>query len=338
MAPTLVDRWWRDSAPETVEHDLSSLWRDVSSRGAVARAVMSNLVVFRLHERRQGDRRAPEQATDVEAIIALHPSRAIVIEQAHGVHAPGAPIGAGVAVCVFGSPAAQYGVEQVLIESASGEASLPSIVRRFVRGDVPTSVWWTEDLSQVPPLASLVTMGRQLIYDSRCWQHVGTGIQRLAPLLENDDLDLADLNWRRLTALRRALADAARALPGSIAPPDVSIVHRGGDEALALLLAGWLAARLRWERGAWPAIALAGQAESGEHLVLTITARGGALRAVMNDHRVEITAPDAAPLTVPVPDDSEATAIAAELRSLSFDSALRETLEVLVRGLPNRHR
>ena len=58
-------------------------------------------------------------------------------------------------------------------------------MRRLVLGDLPTSVWWTEDLSQTPPLTELATMGRQFVYDSRQWRDVRAGIATVAGLLEH---------------------------------------------------------------------------------------------------------------------------------------------------------
>jgi len=38
MAATVIDRAWRDTTPDAVDGELAALWRDVASRGAVARA------------------------------------------------------------------------------------------------------------------------------------------------------------------------------------------------------------------------------------------------------------------------------------------------------------
>src|SRR5262249_14225945 len=80
MAATVIDRAWRDTTPDAVDGELAALWRDVASRGAVARAVMSNLVVFRFRERRESHRTASASTDAIEAVLARHPSRAILIE------------------------------------------------------------------------------------------------------------------------------------------------------------------------------------------------------------------------------------------------------------------
>jgi hypothetical protein len=332
MAAALIERQWRESTPEGVEDDLAALWRDVASRGAVARAVMSNLVVFRFHDRRLDAARtgdpAPAAAV-LDAVVALHPSRAIIIEHDRGDHDPRSPIGAGVGVCVFGPESARYGVEQVLVRSACAEVSLPSIVRRFVRGDLPTSVWWTEDLSRFPPLPALIAAGRQFVYDSRTWSNAREGFRTVSALARDHRIDVADLNWRRTSPLRRAMVHAAKTIPSisTVTTPDVRISHRHGEEALAWLVAGWLAARLGPE-GAWPSI---NESIEGDEILVVRTGEGDrALSATMNDHRVLVQQHDVPPMTVPASEEDVAAAIAAELRSLSHDAALRDALTAMV--------
>ena len=84
-------------------------------------------------------------------------------------------------------------------------------------------------------------MGRQLVYDSRSWRDFRQGIRALAPLLQQPGtVDLADVNWRRLNAIRQALVYAARnGDAGRFTIADVRIAHRPGEGALAWLLAGW---------------------------------------------------------------------------------------------------
>lgn len=334
MAAALVERAWRDSTPESVEHDLAALWRELAAGGAVARAVMSNLVVFRFVERRSdgtGDAgRGPDGIPvhpDLESVVALHPSRTIVIEHDRGEHDARAPVGARVGVSIFGPPAGHYGVEQIVVKSACAEVSLPSIVRRFVRGDLPTSVWWTEDVSQWPPLPALVATGRQLVYDSRGWRDIDAGFGAIAGFARDGRLDLADLNWRRLSPLRRALLHAARNPGAGAAPTQIRIAHRPGDAALGWLLAGWLGARLEWPGGAWPPVEASRQGD--ELLELTIGTGDATFTAALNEQRVLVSQPGVPPMLVPAPRDSEAETVAAELRSLSHDPALHDALLAL---------
>jgi glucose-6-phosphate dehydrogenase assembly protein OpcA len=329
-------RLFRVSTPEAIEPDLAALWRDLAQTDApIARAVMSNLVVFR-------DRIAPPD-TEVEAVtsdlpdlpleevLARHPSRLIVLEHERAERTSDVRVAAGVAIAVFGPPHARYGVEQIVTRSACGEASLPSIVRRFLRGDLPTTVWWTEDLSLAPPLAALVTMGRQLLYDSRQWRDVAAGVRTLAPLVGDRYADLADLNWRRLTPLRRALDAIRRASGLAAALPDAKmrIAHRAGDAPLAWLLAGALMAEQKKPVGQMPAVDQS--APDGTVLLMTLRRGSSETTITLTSERVVVDDGSGVPLVISAPAEPPAEAIAAELRMLSQDAALGAAIRALDR-------
>jgi len=342
MASTLVsNRVFRASAPDAIEADLATLWRELAQKGApVARAVMSNLVVFR-------DRIAPpgvdvEPVTSdlpdlpLEEVLARHPSRLIVLEHGHLDQMPDVAFAAGVGIAVFGPANARYGVEEIVARSACAEASLPSIVRRFVRGDLPTTIWWTEDLSQAPPLGTLVTMCRQLLYDSRQWRDVARGVRTLAPLVGDRHADLADLNWRRLAPLRRALDETRRARGVAVPMPDanVRIAHRPGDAALAWLLAGALMAEQKKPAGQMPDVDES--APDGTVLLMTIQRGSSETTVTLTGQRVVVEDGSGVSLAVSVPLEDVADAVAAELRMLSQDAALGAAIRALDRHLNAR--
>jgi glucose-6-phosphate dehydrogenase assembly protein OpcA len=324
----------RVSSPESIEDDLAALWRELAQGDApIARAVMSNLVVFR--DRIDVDAAELEVMTaglPIDEVVARHPSRVLVVEHALGDQAASAPFAAAIGIVAFGPPNARYGVEQIVLRSACAEASLPSIVRRFIRGDLPTSVWWTEDLARRPPLEAFVTIGRQLVYDSRDWHDVRAALRALAPLVAEHRIDLADVNWRRLTPLRRAIEHATRTSAATVPTTgaQVRIEHRAEDEALAWLLAGWLLAA-RPANAATPAPEVV-PSSSGD-AVLAVSMRDGSedVLVTLTTRAVVIAAHGAtAPLSVGVPIETEVDAIAAELRTLSQDTTLRAALRALV--------
>jgi len=230
---------------------------------------------------------------------------------------------------------ARHAIEQIAVRSQGLERSLPSIVRRLVLGDLPTSVWWTGDLSQTPPLAELATMGRQFVYDSRQWRDVRAGISTVAGLLDHPRApDLADLNWRRLAPLRqgvsRALA-AGRGTAGAGGPTalgapvlQIRLRHAPGEEALACLMTGWLRSRL--ERPSGPELGVTVSPEAGPDHRLAISigdGEAGGITATMSDRQVEVTSPSGpVPFVVAVPMEQEADAVAAELWTLGHDVAL----------------
>ncbi len=144
-------------------------------------------------------------------------------------------------------------------------------------------------------------------------------------------LDFADLNWRRLTPVRRALQDLAGALPlDALAPPQIRIACRRGDGALAWLLGGWLAARLGWPAGSMPRIE---EASAGAPLVtLAIGAGAGGTTVALTDDRLVVTPGSEPPYTSAVPRERDAEAIAAELRALAPDRDLRDVVDALRRA------
>jgi len=331
MAESLIDRTWRETTPDAIEADLAELWREVGQHSRVARAVMSNLVVVRERSSTRAaagiDPDALAKDLPLDEVAARHPSRVIVIQHDAAPQAARAPSAVSVGVVTFGPPHARYGVEQVVVHAACAERSLPSIVRRLLRGDVPTSVWWTDDLADVPPIEGIVTMARQFIYDSRGWRDVRAAAHALTAL--PDRLDLADLNWRRLTPLRHALIQACRdADIDCLKRADVAIVYRPSEDALAWLTVGWLTARLGWTASAPPRMT-----ESPDRDEIISISVGTELVAALNEHRVQITRGErGSPFTVSVPYESDADAVAAELRNLGYDACLRDVLRALARS------
>lgn len=335
---------WRPSAADTVDDDLAALWRDLAREAPVSRAVMSNLIVY--CRRAAGDDVAlasPPEGVPIEDVARHHPARVIVLHHDPDATAHDEESAAHVGALTFGPPEARYGVEQIVIRSRCREAALPSIVRRLVLGDVPTTVWWTDDLSGTGPLGPLATMGRQLLYDSRRWRDLRAAVLALAPLLTDPfGPDLADVNWRRLLPVRRALVHAV----GSGDPSkrqrltSVHIRHRAGEAALAWLFAGWLESAGSTGPGLH-------QAEGGrvlldppnisvdedsdlDHFVLTASFDDG-LHLRLGGHQVSIDDPlGPAPFAVAIPGETEAEAVAAELRVLTHDVALHDALVVLI--------
>jgi glucose-6-phosphate dehydrogenase assembly protein OpcA len=333
MAAPVSGKTTRPSEPGRIDADLAALWRDLGREASVARAAISNLVVY-CH-------RPPEVPVDlaallevqVDAVAGRHPSRMIVLLHDREQTPPCASLAASVAILTFGPAQARYGVEQIVIGACS-EASLSSIVRALTLGGLPTSVWWTDDFSDSgPPDATLATMGRQLVYDSRQWGSVQQGIAALTPLIENPDVpDFADLNWRRLSPLRQAVLHAIISAP----PLDpqrfsqVRIRHAPGEAALAWLLAGWFEAQLPSVRFGLDVDEAAVQGE-------VLTAFLGIpddpeLTIALNEHTVVATLRGSvAPIVTGLPRESRADAVASTLRTLGRDVCLHRTLAVLMR-------
>jgi len=200
-----------------------------------------------------------------------------------------------------------------------------------VRGDLPTTVWWTEDLSETPPLDAFIEIGRQLIYDSRVWQDVRRGVAVLEPLGAERRIDLADLNWRRLTPVRQALEPASgesRASPRGEAT--ARIAHRRGEAALAWLAAGWLLSDRQQAVSALPVVEES-ELEDGT-LSVTVRRESGETTVMLKDRSIAIMKASSPPLLVGIPIESVVEMVAAELRTFAHDAGLHDTIAALVRA------
>ena len=332
MAAPVGEATWRASTPDAIETDLAAVWRELATRTApVARAVMSNLIVVRdqtVVPSRTGSR---SDRYTLDEVSAYHPSRVIVITHDESRECADAALAARVGVLTFGPPSARYGVEQIAVQSACEEAALPSIVRRLIRGDLPTSLWWRADLSRIPLVDALVAMGRQVVFDSRQWQDVRRGVLALAPLLANRRVDLADLNWRRLAPVRQALLHAGESMTfDDLCRSTVTVAHRTGEAALAWLFHGWLSARMEWQGPADSRVEETGTMGDADD-VLTITMANGGSRLVisLSEHRVVVEHDKGSQFSMGVPQQGEADAVAAELRSLARDVCLHDAISAL---------
>ena len=141
-------------------------------------------------------------------------------------------------------------------------------------------------------------------------------------------LDLADVNWRRLAAVRRAIVYAAQG-EEEWSPETVRVAHRADERALAWLLAGWLASCLGWPPDHAPRIdAFA----DGDRLLLVELGREpNVVRLDCDGHRVIVHQPGKPPSMIGVPSEGEADAVAAELHTLSRDVRLHDALSALDR-------
>lgn len=332
----MTARLSRAVSPAEIDDELAVLWRDAGRDGPVARARMANLVVFRDCPPKEPVNLESIEGVPIDEVAERHPSRVILLLHGGNIDLR-SPQAATITVLLVGKPPTRFGIEKIAVRSACAELSLPSIVRRLALGDVPTSIWVTDDLSRTTtPIRSLVAMARQLVYDSRRWRDVRGGVLALAPFVTGPDVpDLADLNWRRLTPMRLALTQALAPMNAAVkvASMRLRIRHRPGDGAMAWLIAGWFSSRLAWAGDAqWPTTIE--EARRGDDIV-SVSFGGdepGDITATMNGSRVLVKYREGvAPFSVAVPRESEADAVAAELRTLTADRCLRETLAALAR-------
>ena len=311
---------WRPSTPDSIEADLASLWRDAGKSGPISRALMSNLVVV------SRCRSFPA----MDDVARRHPARMILLGYTAGAEQHDAPESAEVGLLTIGEATSRYGVELIAVHTACADESIHSIVRACTLGDVPTTVWWTGDLSDPVPPTALTTTGRQLVYDSRLWHDVKAGVDSAIDVLGRAKApDLADLNWRKLAAVRSALVHVLRVEQSrDLKAPNVHVTHRPGEAAAGWLIAGWLSAGIK---GRFPSdLVRVQEADLGDEIVsVRITENGWSASASMNPDEVKVTSEGRPPFVVPVAQETEADAVAAELRSLGHHVGLQDALRIL---------
>jgi len=332
-SPAAAAGRWRTVDPARIERALAELWLDAAQDGPLSRAVMSNLVVVRPNASLEPDAQE-EPDSDIVRIAQQHPARTILLAYSKASR-PERPANASIGVVTFGAGGTRYGVEVIAVEAACTDRSVPSIVRRFTRGDVPTTIWWAADLSETAPSREMLSTARQLVYDSARWRNVAAGARAVASIAaERRPFDLADLNWRRLAPLRSAIAHALVTHPGpaTLSPADIHIRHRPGEASAAWLLAAWFCCRLKWKRGS-PAPTVEA-ARDGDDLVSIVLWAGAAqLTAAMSRQRVKVKAPAAPPFRIPVPHETPVDAVVAALRGRGREACLPETVATLAEML-----
>src|SRR6266496_5493927 len=156
--------------------------------------------------------------------------------------------------------------QTTLLATGSAVRSIANIAQPLLKAELPVYLWWLGD----PPsdelmFGSLVALSERVIVDSTSFFNPEQDIYTLASLLQaSPGCALSDLNWSRLTPWRQLIAqffDVADYLPYLAGVNSIEIAHaaapiatqmrtESGDvspnPARALLLAGWLKARLGW--------------------------------------------------------------------------------------------
>ena len=243
---------------DAIERQLTALWQQASQdeeEGGVTRASMFNLMVYVPSPAEA--KKLDEMLTD---ITAARPCRAIlIVADAEG---PEELLNAEVTSrCTLPSASSkQVCCEQVTITAGGAQADeIPSAVAPLLLSDLPVYLWWhaVPRLEDKALFRRLADLSDRLVIDSANFRDQEADLESMAARLNDTPrwTALSDLNWARLTAWRallagfydiadyRPLLDQRRRVTIRYAPPAV-------DSAIiptrALLLAGWLASRLRW--------------------------------------------------------------------------------------------
>jgi glucose-6-phosphate dehydrogenase assembly protein OpcA len=240
-----------------VEREMSAFWQQLGQEagpeGGVIRASVLNLVAY------AGGPAAAREADDVLIEVTLqNPSRALLlVADAEGEPSVSAQV---LARCTLPTGnAQQVCCEQVTLRAAGARVKeLPSLVAPLLLSDLPTFLCWF-----APPalgdgiLRRLADLADRVVLDFARSADARADLEALARLLAEGQKRAAysDLEWSRLTPWRTLLAgfyDVAdyRAYLARVSRVTIAYTPSATSaDAVppgALLLAAWLASRLRW--------------------------------------------------------------------------------------------
>ncbi len=243
-----------------LEKELAAMWQPAKGAdGAANEAGMTRVCVLNLivYAGQDEDRAVIDQA--LEDVTAQTPSRAILLIADRA--------GADAKLEAYVSTSCQTsskGVKQVCGEQITIEASGPVLenvstaIEPLLMPDVPVFLWWKDIPHYEDKLFNrLVDLSDRVVIDSLAFDHPHEDIQRLAEIIRNRPqfMTVSDINWGRMTAWRTLLAsfwdvpdyraslDQIDNVVIEYDPPDIAHEQIA---AQALLITGWLAARLGW--------------------------------------------------------------------------------------------
>lgn len=230
-----------------IDRELKRLWAE--GGGAKTRASLINLAVYS-----EAPGSLPENTKIISEITEDHACRAIVIGANPAAKENRVEAWINVHCHVSRAGSRQVCSEQLsfLLDGPSARL-LPNIVFSQLDSDLPLYLWWQGEFSD-PMDAQLWAWVDRVIYDSQTWKDFRAQMARVetAQADAKQRIVLCDLNWTRLMQIRLALAQffdnpAAHVHFDEIS--DIAIDFAPGFRSTALLLAGWLAAQLRWSEG-----------------------------------------------------------------------------------------
>jgi len=229
-----------------IQRELKNLWD--AGDGVMTRASLINLAVYS---------EAPDSLGKNTAIVARltedHACRAIVI--AADPSAKESRVEAWISAhCHISRAGSKQVCSEQLSFSLQGKQCgfLPNIVFAQLDSDLPLYLWWQEEF-RAPLDPQLWAWVDRVIYDSQIWRDFDEQM-RLVETAQQEArqrIVLCDLNWVRLIHLRLALAqffDHPATHHHLAAITALEIEHAPEFRSTALLLVGWLAGQLEWER------------------------------------------------------------------------------------------
>ncbi|MGO9956304.1 MAG: glucose-6-phosphate dehydrogenase assembly protein OpcA [Solirubrobacteraceae bacterium] len=231
----------QDTNPDAIEAALRELLRERhAANPSLAPARVLNLVVIVDREWRG------EIANRLERVGRYHASRTVLCTVEPGRE----KLDAVATVSYDERAGGSLGVIHEYVEIDIGPEHLPAvrtIVDPVLVSEIPTLVWSPH--GHKGAVAALLPLTDVMLLDSDDGDDPAAAFERVRAVREHTYV--VDLAWLRTTPWRERLAasfDLPQRLVALRQIAGLEVRHREGSSASALLLTGWLASRLEWQR------------------------------------------------------------------------------------------
>lgn len=242
-----------------LEKELSALWRsaaeDAKTRDAVTRACALTLLVFV-----ESEEAGREVGNLVSSLTEQNPCRAVIMIAQPEAKPAGLTARISAHCHLSSAGGKQVCCEQISV-AARGEAvqDLDNVVLSLTVSGLPVFLWWRTARFDPPKYAyQILRISNRVLVDSARFHDAENDLRALAGHVDKLSSQVAflDLNWARIAPWRELIAqcfDSAEARRYLDGLKRVRIEYEqesprlAAQQAQALLLAGWLASRLKWE-------------------------------------------------------------------------------------------
>jgi len=232
-----------------IERALGSLWQEASRVGdtvAVSRAALWNVIIAA-----RGRAALATTKQLVDEIAPALPTRTLTLclDDAQRGGNLEATIESNV-VSQPGGARMVYSEEITIAGPSTAEGHFGALVRALQVAGVPTATFWLDPTAPESLLSrELLSVTNRLVFDTTACVRPQQlfDVERLATAAQ--PLPIADLGWLRLGALRAMFAGIFDPPVGGaplVQAARVTVLHRAGSDAAALLLLAWIGVLLGW--------------------------------------------------------------------------------------------
>ena len=237
------------------------MWSDAGGSGngtsdsGVTRACTLNLIVYTTPADNRG-----QLDEMLDLVGEQHPGRILILIADRETKEPKLEAYVSTRCRLLGATGKQVCAEQVTIETAGPLVeTAATAVEPLLVPDVPVFLWWKDIPHYDDELFDrMAQMSDRIVIDSVAFDHPHEDLLHLAKMIRANKraLRVSDLNWGRLTSWRtllasfwdvtdyRPLLDAVDRFEVSYDPPNADPNEVAPK---ALLISGWLSARLGWQ-------------------------------------------------------------------------------------------